>query len=341
MTLTPRGASSLARRADLILHVGTRLIDLTTGSNSLFQHPQVRFVGVNVRSRDAHKLGAGAIVADARLALEALAAGLHDWRAPAEWRELALEERRRWREALAADLAPRDGERMSQAQVLRALNESAGPDDRLVVAAGTPHVDVHKLWEATGSARCQMEVGFSCMGGELPAALGVRMARGGTGEVYVVIGDGTWLMGNTSELVTARQEGLKVTVVVIENEGYQSIHGLQRARTGRSFGLEFRERADDGGLSGPYVEVDYAANARSLGCAAFVVSSIEELRGALEDAHGEAGPVVIVARVEPRRLMLGSECWWDVGVAELSERPETRELAAEQARGKALQRHYG
>ena len=335
-----RAANSLAREADVVLHVGTRLIDLTTGSLSLF-HPHARFVGVNVRPRDAYKLRAAAVVGDAKLALEALAAGLHDWHVPSEWRERALEERRRWREALAADLAPRAGERMSQAQVLRALNEDAGPDDRLIVASGTPHVDVHKLWEATGSARCHMEVGFSCMGGELPAALGVRMARGGAGEVYAVVGDGTWLMGNTSELVTARQEGLKVTGLVIENEGYQSIHGLQRARTGRSFGLEFRERADDGVLSGPYVEVDYAANARSLGCSVFVVSSIDELRGALEDARHETGPVVIVARVEPRRLMLDSDCWWDVGVAELSERPETRELAAEHARGRALQRHYG
>jgi 3D-(3,5/4)-trihydroxycyclohexane-1,2-dione acylhydrolase (decyclizing) len=336
-----RAANALAREADLVLHVGTRLIDLTTGSHSLFQHPAVRFVGVNVRPRDAHKLGAVAIVADAKLALAALGTELGDWHAPVSWRARALDERRRWREELAADLAPRAGERITQAQVLRALNETANPDDRLVVASGTPHVDVHKLWDPAGSARCLMEVGFSCMGGEIPTALGVAMAGDGSGEVYVAVGDGTWLMGNTGELVTARQEGLKVTIVLIENEGYQSIHGLQRARTGRSFGLEFRERAEDGGLSGRYVEVDYAANARSLGCAAFVVSSIDELRAALEDARRETRPVVIVARVEPRRLMLDSDCWWDVGVAEVSTRPETRELAAEHARGRALQRHYG
>jgi 3D-(3,5/4)-trihydroxycyclohexane-1,2-dione acylhydrolase (decyclizing) len=203
------------------------------------------------------------------------------------------------------------------------------PAHRLVVASGTPHVDVHKLWDTPGSAACLMEVGFSCMGGELPAALGVRMAMGEGGEVYVVIGDGTWLMGNTGELVTARQEGLKITALVVENGGYQSIHGLQRARTGRSFGLEFG------------VNVDYAANARSLGCAAFSVSSIGELRQALDEARAETGPVVIVARVEPRRLMLDSDCWWDVGVAELSERAETRELAAEHAAGRRLQRFHG
>jgi 3D-(3,5/4)-trihydroxycyclohexane-1,2-dione acylhydrolase (decyclizing) len=336
-----RAANALAREADLVLHVGTRLIDLTTGSHSLFQDPGVRFVGINLRSRDAHRLGALPVVCDAKLGLRSLLDGLGDWSASGDWRGRALAERSSWEQALEADLAARPGERMSQAQALRALNEASGPEDRLVVASGTPHVDVHKLWDPAGSARCLMEVGFSCMGGEIPTALGVRMARGSTGEVYAVIGDGTYLMGSTGELVTARQEGLKVTVLLFENEGYQSIHGLQRARTGRSFGLEFRERAEDGGLTGPYVEVDYAANARSLGCAAYAASSIEELRQALDEARGESRPAVIVARVEPRRLMLDSECWWDVGVAEVSRRPETRELAAEHAGGRSLQRHYG
>lgn len=324
-----RAANTLAREADVVLHVGTRLIDLTTGSHSLFQDPGVRFAGVNVRARDAAKLGAVAVVADAKLALRELAAGLSDWRTGDDWRARVTAANRRWHAELEADLAPREGEQMTQAQVLRALNETTTPEDRLVVASGTPHVDVHKLWDAAGSARAHMEVGFSCMGGEIPAALGVRMAKGPEDEVYVVIGDGTWLMGNTGELVTARQEGLKVTVLVVENGGYQSIHGLQRARTGRSFGLEFG------------VEVDYAANARSLGCTGFEVSQVAELRQALDEARGETGPVVIAARVEPRRLMLDSDCWWDVGVAELSERSETRELAAEHARGRRLQRYLG
>ena len=131
------------------------------------------------------------------------------------------------------DLRPRAGER-SQGQLLRALNEAQRPDDWLVVASGTPHVDVHKLWDPGGAGRCLMEVGFSCMGGEIPAGLGVRMAHPDAGEVHVVIGDGTYLMGHTGELVTARQEDLKLTVIVVENEGYQSIHGLQRAAPGEA-----------------------------------------------------------------------------------------------------------
>ncbi len=327
-----RAANAVAREADLILCVGTRLIDLTTGSNSLFQDPAVRFVGLNVVARDAHKLGAVPLVADAKLGLRALADALSGWRAPDDWQQRALAERERWESALAADLRPREGERLSQGQALRTLNEATGPRDWLVVASGTPHVDVHKLWDPGRGERCLMEVGFSCMGGEIPAALGVRMARPEADEIYVAIGDGTYLMGSTGELVTARQEGLKLTVLVFENGGYQSIHALQRNRTGRSFGLEFR------GLDGETVEVDYAANARSLGCTAYEAGTAEQLADALHAARDDTGPVVIVVRVEPRRLLLDSDCWWDVGVPEVSDRPETRELAAEHVRGRALQR---
>jgi 3D-(3,5/4)-trihydroxycyclohexane-1,2-dione acylhydrolase (decyclizing) len=339
-----RAANALARDADLVVCVGTRLIDLTTGSHSLFQHPDVRFVAVNVTARDAYKLGALPVVADAKLALRAVVDALarDGWRTPEAWRGRALEEKARWERGLSQDLAPRDGERMSQGQLLRALNEASQPEDWLVVASGTPHVDVHKLWDPSTGARCLMEVGFSCMAGEIPAALGVRMARPDLGEVFVLIGDGNYLMGATGELVTARQERLRLTVIVVQNQGFQSIHGLQRGRTGRSFGLEFRERSADGsGLGGAVVEVDYAANARSLGCAVFVASSLDEFRAALDAAREAAGPVVIVARVEPRRLLLDSDCWWDVGVPEVSERTETRDLAAEHVRGRRLQRYHG
>jgi 3D-(3,5/4)-trihydroxycyclohexane-1,2-dione acylhydrolase (decyclizing) len=327
-----RAANAVARSADLVISVGTRLIDLTTGSHSLFQDAGVRFVGLNVVARDARKLGALPLVADAKLALRALTEALDGagWRAPESWAATARAERARWQRELNHDLRPRDGERMTQGQALRALSDAAGPRDWLVVASGTPHVDVHKLWD--GGERCLMEVGFSCMGGEIPAALGVRLARPDVDEIYVTIGDGTYLMGGTSELVTACQEGLKLTVLLFENGGYQSIHGLQRSRTGRSFGLEFRDQ------EGGYVKVDYAANARSLGCATLEVETVAELRDAIDAARDEARPVVIVARVERLRLLLDSDCWWDVRVAEVSDRPETRRLAAQHARGRANQR---
>lgn len=231
---------------------------------------------------------------------------------------------------------------MSQAQALRVLNRHARPDDALVVASGTPHVDIHKLWDTVAGARVFMEVGFSCMGHEIPAALGVRMARGPNGEVFVVIGDGTYLMGS-SELVTAVQEQLKITVILFENHGYQSIHALQRSRIGASFGLEFRTRSNGEGsrLDGPYLEVDFAANAGSYGCATFIAETTDEIEMALDAARAEARPCVIVARVEPRRLLLDSRCWWDVGVPQVAARTDTLDAVTASDEGRAQQRYFG
>jgi 3D-(3,5/4)-trihydroxycyclohexane-1,2-dione acylhydrolase (decyclizing) len=339
-----RAANALARRADLVICVGTRLIDLTTGSNTLFEDPSVGFIGINIAASDATKLGGVPLLADARAALEALTEEFETTPpiGRTEWQDLCLKEKSTWQVDLEADLAPRGAERMSQAQVLRTLNRHAKAGDTLVVASGTPHVDVHKLWDCETGTRVFMEVGFSCMGHEIPAALGVRMAQGAVGEVFVVIGDGTYLMGS-SELVTAVQEQLKITVLVLENHGFQSIHALQRSRIGTSFGLEFRARtnANSNRLEGPYVEVDFAANAASYGCATFTAVTLDEFEEALSAARHEVGPCVIVARVEPRRLMLDSRCWWDVGVPQAAARRETLDAVAASDAGRALQRYLG
>jgi len=337
-----RAANALAREADVVLCVGTRLIDLTTGSNTLFADLRVRFVGLNVSEADAHKLGGLPVVADARAGLEALAEALRGRARPApEWGAHAREAWARWEADLDAALAPREGERLSQGQALRALNRQASAEDSLVVASGTPHVDVHKLWDTTSGTRVLMEVGFSCMGHEIPAALGVRMAQPDGNEVYAVIGDGTYLMGS-SELVTAVQEGLKITVVLFQNHGFQSIHALQRGRIGRSFGLEFRRRDAGGGpLAGETVAVDYAANARSYGCAAFTAETLDEVEAALAAARAEPGPCVVVIQTEPHRLLLDSQCWWDVGVPHVTTRPDTDAAVAAAEEGRAGQRWLG
>ncbi len=336
-----RASNRLAREADVVLCVGTRLIDLTTGSNTLFQDPQVRFVSINQDVFDANKLGAAAVQADARLGLESMSRRLAElgWSAPSDWTGRAAQAKRQWTADLEADLAPRDGEGLTQGQALRELNRHAGPSDSLVVASGTPHVDVHKLWDSSAGTKVMMEVGFSTMGHEIPAGLGLRMAQGPEGEVFVVIGDGTYLMGHT-ELVTGLQEGLKVTVVVFENHGYQSIHALQRGRTGRSFGLEFRQRAG-GTLSGDYVKLDLVANARSYGCAAYYAQTTDEVAEALAAAASQPLPAVVVIKTEPHRLLLDSECWWDVGVAEVSTRPETQEAERRWAAGREQMRWFG
>jgi 3D-(3,5/4)-trihydroxycyclohexane-1,2-dione acylhydrolase (decyclizing) len=337
-----RAANALARRADVVVCVGTRLIDLTTGSHSLFQDPHVRFVSVNLSGADALKLGASPVLADAKLGLQALGrelerAGFSD---QPDWADQVAAAKQAWAHDLERDLAPREGERMSQGQALRTLNQAAQEQDILVVASGTPHVDIHKLWDTSQGARVLMEVGFSCMGHEIPAGIGVRMGAPQAGEVFVVIGDGTYLMGHT-ELVTAIQEGLKITVILLENHGFQSIHALQRGRTGRSFGLEFRSREHGDRLTGEFVPIDFAANAASYGCAVFEAESTEQLDSALRDAREQPRPAVIVVQVEPHRLMLDSQCWWDVGVPQVSTRQETDAAYVEHERGRLSQRHYG
>jgi 3D-(3,5/4)-trihydroxycyclohexane-1,2-dione acylhydrolase (decyclizing) len=335
-----RAANALAKEADLVICVGTRLIDGVTGSHTLFQDPGVRFVGINVASSDAHKLGAVTVVADARLALADLSTALGEWSAPTVWAEQADQARARWQSELTADLEPRAGEKMTQGQVLARLNSSTTPEDVLVVASGSPHSDITKLWNPGEAARVYLEVGYSCMAHEIPAALGFRLANPDLdGDVFVVIGDGTYLMG-ASELATAVQERLKIIVLVVNNHGFQSIHGLQRRKTGSSFGLEFRMR-NEAGLSGPYVPIDYAANAASFGCVSYQVSTTAELDLALADARTQNGPCVIVAEVEPRRTMLDSQCWWDVGVAQVSASHVMQEIAGEHVKGRHDQRFYG
>lgn len=333
-------ANEIARQADVVLCVGTRLSDFTTASHSLFQAPDVRFVGVNVCAADARKLGAAPVVADARLALAALADALGAADVDRGYREEVADARGRWEAALAADLAPREGERMSQGQVYRTLNGTARAGDWVVAAAGSPPGDLLKVWEVVPGSFAHLEFAFSCMGHEIPAGLGIRMARPDAEEIFVVIGDGTFLMANT-ELVTAVQEGLKLTVVLLVNHGYQSIHGLQRATTGHSFGNEFRKRrAGEPGLDGPVVDVDYVANARSLGCRAERADTVDELGAALERARARAGASVIACHVEPQRALLGGGAFWDLGVAQASADETVRRLAAEHARRARAQRPY-
>lgn len=337
-------ANRIAAQADCIVCIGTRLQDFTTGSQSLFQSPGATFISINVSSADAHKLGAIPVVGDARLTLEALADGLRDagFASGDGYRADLRREQSAWSQALKEDLAPRSGERISQGQVLEALNQRTRARDVIVTAAGTPPADVHRMWDTSTGAECHIEFGFSCMGHEIPAGLGYRLARGdGAGEVYVFIGDGTYLIGNT-ELVTAVQEGLKVTLIVVENGGYQSIRALQVGKTGAELGTELRARGeDDGRLSGPLLKVDYVANAMSMGCAAYHATSLDEFAEALEAANADEGPAVIVVEVEPHRLLSPTECFWDVGIAQASDRPEMRDIATAHMAGQQTQRYYG
>lgn len=339
-----QAANTLAKEADLVLHVGTRLTDFATASQSLFQHPAVRFASVNVSDHDAQKQGATPVLADARLALEALAessrrAGIRPipgW----ERRTRALKDD--WRRQRARALAPGETLPITQGQLIGLLQETAEAGDTVIAAAGGPPGDLLKTWDATEGRNCHLEFGFSCMGYEIPASLGVRMAQR-TGEVIALIGDGTFLMQPT-EILTASQEGLRVTIVVADNHGFQVIGRLQRLCAARQFGTEFRYREDDqgsGGLSGEYLRVDIAAIAAGLDAEVHTASTPAEVRAALRLARESTRPVVLVVPTAPFVDLPSSGAWWDVAPAEVSGQPDVSQRRSEYLKGRALQRWYG
>ena len=336
-------AGRIARDADLVITIGTRLTDFTTGSQSLWQNPDVRFLNVNVAPHDAHKQGALPLVADAKVALASLteaarAAGVRPNKA---YLDEVARAKADWEAVLRTEVyVSRPGEAMSQGELIGIVNAQAKAGDTAIAAAGGLPGDLQKLWDATGGRTLHLEFGYSCMGYELPAGIGVRMAEP-DGEVYVLIGDGTYLM-NPSELATAVQEGLKVTVVLSNNHGFQIIRNLQMGRVGHSFGNEFRARdPKTGRLEGEYVRIDFAKNAESFGARTWKVRTGDELRTALSEARAEMRPCLIEVETEPHRYLPGSGVWWDVAPAEVTEDATTRGLREEfeQAR-QQLQRLY-
>jgi 3D-(3,5/4)-trihydroxycyclohexane-1,2-dione acylhydrolase (decyclizing) len=361
--------NDLAREADLVLTVGARLTDFATASQSLFQHPEVRFASINVNPADAARLGATGIVADAKRALAALAEAAQraGTRSPAGWQERVRARNRQWQAERAAaidpdepldlgalpagsDVVPGTGAVLTQGQIIGLLQEHARPGDVIIAAAGGPPGDLLKVWDATEGRHAHLEFGFSCMGYELPAAIGVRLAEPDHARrVVSFLGDGTFLMAPT-ELVTAAQEGLPVTIVVPENRGYQVIHRLQLLRSGREFGNEFRYR--DGGLElaaggkqprleGGYLDVDLAKVAEGLGARAVRATTAGEVRAALESTRDHDGPVVIVVPAIPHADLPGAGVWWDVAPAEVAEQDAVAQLRAEYEDGLATQRWHG
>jgi 3D-(3,5/4)-trihydroxycyclohexane-1,2-dione acylhydrolase (decyclizing) len=336
--------TAIAGQADVVICIGTRLTDFTTGSQSAFNQPRVRFISINVCNHDAYKQGALPITADAREALPALhqaaaSAGIRP--RPAYLQEIAAA-KQSWQETIEREVSRHhEGEALSQGELIQVLNQAAQPGDTIVAAAGSPPGDLLKLWDASDGRDCHLEFGFSCMGYELPASLGVRMAQP-EGEVYVLIGDGTYLM-NPTELVTAAQENLKVTIVISENHGYQCIRRLQMGRAGRSFGNEFRARdPKTNRLEGEYVAIDFAQNAASFGARTWQARTKEELRQALQEARGEKCVSVIVVETEKFRFLPASGVWWDVAVAEASNDSVTQKLRTEyeQDRQRRQRFHY-
>jgi 3D-(3,5/4)-trihydroxycyclohexane-1,2-dione acylhydrolase (decyclizing) len=335
-------ANTLAAEADLILHVGTRLTDFATGSQSLFANPAVRFASINVTEPDAVKQGAVGVVADAKLTLPAVreAARQAGTKPQTAWQQRATQLADEWSPRRAEALGGAERTPMTQGQLIGVLQDEARAGDTIVAAAGGPPGDLLKVWDATEGRNCHLEFGFSCMGYELPASIGVRMAQP-EGEVITFIGDGTFLMQPT-ELVTAIQEGLKITVVISENHGFQVIKRLQMLRSGRDFGNEFRHRdGQPGALSGDYVQLDLASVAHGLGATTYTAATPAEVRDALRSARAQSAGSVIVVETAPGVDLPPGGVWWDVAPAEVSGDPVVQDKRREYEEGLAAQRWFG
>lgn len=331
-------ANEIAASADLVLCLGTRLSDFTTASKTIFQDPSVRFVAVNLDARDAHKHGALALRGDVRAVLAQLAPRLEAARVSPEHASAVGRARSAW-EATYRDLVDGGaGVPLTQAAAIRILGERLGEDATIVHAAGGLPGDLQKLWRSRGERDYHSEYAYSCMGYEIAGALGVKLAAPER-DVYALVGDGSYLM-LSSELLTARQERLKITVVLFDNHGYQCIHGLQRQCGGRSFGNEFRERGPDGELTGEPLAIDFVKHAASLGLATFAARSEAELASALAAAARASGSALVYVAVDPR-ASVPSFGWWDVPVAEVSDDPSVREAREEYERRREATRFWG
>jgi 3D-(3,5/4)-trihydroxycyclohexane-1,2-dione acylhydrolase (decyclizing) len=347
-------ANRLAREADLVIGVGTRWSDFTTASKTAFQGAHVAFVNVNVAGFDANKHAGLPLVGDARAVLEALRARLRDYRVDPAWEQLAGEQSAAWaREVrrLVGDPS-REGSLPSQAAVIGAINDAAGETGVVVCAAGSAPGELHKLWRARDprGKGYHVEYGYSCMGYEIPGGLGVKLAAPER-EVYVLVGDGSYLM-LPGELVTAVAERIPVVIVLVDNHGYASIGALSRSVGSAGYGTHYRWAAGtslpldtvldgsltDGGAAA--LPVDLAANAASLGARAVRVSGVAALRGALADAKGSDGPVVIVVETDRYSGVPSYDAWWDVPVAEVSEQAPVSSARETYEQGRARQRQH-
>ena len=295
-------ANELAAAADVVLAVGTRLADFTTGSRALFQNPGLTLIQLNVAAFDAAKHAALPLVADARRGLDELDAKLGRWRAPQPWTARASRLMRRWNRAVERATRPAEG-LATDAQVLGAVNRAAGPRSIMVCAAGGLPGELHKLWRAADSVAYHLEYGYSCMGYEIAGGLGAKLAAPER-EVYVLVGDGSYLMMN-SEITTSIAMDAKLIVVVLDNRGFGCIDRLQRACGGAPFNNLLDERAP---------VVDFAAHARSLGATAEKVEDIAGLAKALERAKRADRTSVIVIDTDPLRGTPEGGAWWDVAV---------------------------
>jgi 3D-(3,5/4)-trihydroxycyclohexane-1,2-dione acylhydrolase (decyclizing) len=337
-------ANRAAREADVVIGVGTRWTDFTTASKTAFQNPNVRFVNVNVADLDAHKHAGIALVGDARASLEALAEALSGHEVETEYREQSAQASKEWDREVERLYSLEHGPLPAQSAVIGTVNSFSDPADVVVCAAGSMPGDLHKLWRTRDPKGYHVEYGYSTMGYEIAGGLGVKMAAPER-EVYVMVGDGSYLMMN-SEIVTSVQEGHKLTIVLVDNSGFSSIGALSRSVGTKGFGTQYRYRKNGSlGLdteeqAGGMLPVDLANNAESLGARVIRTEGIPGLKDALAQAKDSDRTVVIHIPVDRYEGVPDYESFWDVPVAEVSGMESVVAAREAYAQNKQAERRY-
>ncbi|GGX19452.1 3D-(3,5/4)-trihydroxycyclohexane-1,2-dione acylhydrolase (decyclizing) [Streptomyces lomondensis] len=332
-------ANELAREADVVLGIGTRYSDFTTASHTVFGNPDVTFVNLNVARLDAVKHSAEPLVADARLGIQALAGALTDWEVDQAYRDRTRQLIARTRQIEEECFHRGHGPLPAQTEILGALNDVL--DDRAVVinAAGSMPGDLQQLWRARDPKAYHVEYAYSCMGYEVAAGVGAKMADP-SHEVVVLVGDGSYLM-MAQEIVTMVSEGLKVIIVLVQNHGFASIGALSESLGSQRFGTKYRYRdRDSGQLDGGILPVDLAANASSLGADVLHAATVEEFRSAMEKAKAATRTTVVHVEADLYGPNPPGHGWWDVPVSETSALDSTRTAYETYAAQKQSQRHY-
>ncbi len=320
VTGTP-GANILAREADLVLGIGTRYSDFTSASKTAFQNPAVRFVNINVAEFDAYKHAALPLTGDARVTIEELHAAVSSYRVEESYRNRIDGFRADWEKEVDRIHGLHTDPPLSQGEVICIINNFSEPSDILICAAGSLPGDLHKLWRTRQPGGYHLEYGYSCMGYEIAGGLGAKMAQPHR-EVYVMVGDGSYLM-MAQEIVTSLQEGVKLNIVLLDNHGFSSIGGLSRACGNEGMGTAYRHRQGEK-YDGEVVQVNFAANAASLGAWAVCARTSEELKSALALARKQPRTSVVIVETSYDNRVPGYESWWDVPIAEVSERESVR-----------------
>jgi 3D-(3,5/4)-trihydroxycyclohexane-1,2-dione acylhydrolase (decyclizing) len=336
-TGTP-GAAAMAKEADLIIGIGTRYSDFTTASKTAFQNPDVKFVNINVTEFDSYKHSALPVVADAKEALNELIDGLKKYKVDSAWHQKAADYNKSWDEKVSEYYSDKKRIPVTQAEVVGAVNNFCEPKDVLLCAAGSLPGDLHKLWRTRDKKGFHLEYGYSTMGYEIAAGMGAKMACPDR-EIYVMVGDGNYLMNN-HEIITSIQEGIKMTIVLLNNNGFGSIGALSESVGSQRFGTKYRFRNNSTGqIDGDILPVDFVKNAESLGANVIVAENIESLNQALKKAKQSDRTTVIYIETDLEKSVEGY-AWWEVAVAEVSEMDSVKEAYKNYLENKKNQKYY-